>query len=657
MAREITFAGKQAFLPGVYTQIKSGIQNPPLDQSFGNVLVIDKDPNSLFGFGGSIAGELTNGANAVYQMNNIGDFHQLVRGGELWDYAKGWFRPAGPSIPGASNIFYVRALTTTAAQLALTFDSTSTLTLKTKVEGYAGEGIEGDETLATITVQVTGTGGAGDTVTLNVDLGSGDVAIAAATLDGTETVSEIAQALLDDLNADYATHRFTGVRVNDTLTITAPANSGAAANAYTANVAVTGTVTATTTSPFAGGVDGSILTNGMGVTLSAGVVDAAKYIFSFWRGTYTGMAADGIAYDETNAADTEPELVAQSPEVANLEELQAWMTGSAAFNSLFVISAINISGVGAFAAADLTALAGNNLFSGASQTYNTARVTEILDAVTELDYTFVFSTDGGADAYSADNAKILDHLFNAAKFQKYMIVGGGDTVNEYASQSVANASLFSSSRAILVHGGVNVFSRANGDGKRPKSAIYKAAHVLGRIAGLQPQTPVTFKSLDYLEERHILKTSERIDALKNGVLVTAFTPEIGAFTVVEGVNTLNGNLNNFAVNADGTSYLISVERISAQLNKELQVNILRDLLGNQRQGPNRATLSDEVIRTYVKNYLTGREATDTDDNLILSYGSVTVTTQGTNSFVKYEFTPNFEKNKIFVTGFIVDPNQ
>jgi hypothetical protein len=41
MPTSIVFNGKTRILPGVYTQIKSGIENPPRTATYGKILLID----------------------------------------------------------------------------------------------------------------------------------------------------------------------------------------------------------------------------------------------------------------------------------------------------------------------------------------------------------------------------------------------------------------------------------------------------------------------------------------------------------------------------------------------------------------------------------------------------------------------------------------
>ena len=42
----------------------------------------------------------------------------------------------------------------------------------------------------------------------------------------------------------------------------------------------------------------------------------------------------------------------------------------------------------------------------------------------------------------------------------------------------------------------------SGAGLRQKDAFQKAAYVVGRVSGLEPQTPLTFKAFGYAGEVH-----------------------------------------------------------------------------------------------------------------------------------------------------------
>lgn len=654
------FDGKRIVRPGVYSRVTSGIQNPPVELPFGATVIIDKDGTNEFGGGSSINGEFATGKDSIYAFQTLREFRSFVRGGELWDLAQPLFRPAGVGFQGVPLLYYIRALTTTAAACTLTWtgggSNGGSLTFKPQHEGFAGNS-KLDETRAKMQFTVDNVGSSGDTLTVNANNGSGDVQIAQYETDGASTVSIAAQAIVDEINANSSTNGGYTASIGDIAAevfVYAPVGTGSAGNAYTSNLPTTGSFATTDYANFTGGVDGTILTQGVAITMEAGTVDTSKFVLKFWRGTYTGLAADDIIYDGIAAGDTEAQLLAASPEFNNVQEIIDWTVGDFDFNAHFKLTASTVTGTGVIDATDLTNTAGLQIFYGATQSYNTARVDEILTAISDLDFTFALSTDGGSDAQSADNGKLVSHFINESKYRKYLVIGGGDTKSDFAGVSLPACTFWDTERVVVVHGGMRVSSTLTGAGYREKSAVYKAAAVLGRIAGNEPQTPVTFKGIQMAGETHNLTDQEIAQAIEAGLCVTAYDSELQRFVVQQGVNTLQDN--NYLVNSVGKSPLIQVEMINHQLLKELEYNAKVQLLGDQYVGPNRATLSEDVVKAWVKNYLLGKTATATVDNLILGFQDITVTVQQDAYFVEFAFIPNFEVNKLFVTGLIIDPN-
>jgi endonuclease YncB( thermonuclease family) len=545
MATQFNFNGQLVKLPGAYTQVKSGITNPPLDLSYGNVLIIDIDNTNEFGGGAGINGELAEGKDSIYTFDNLRSFRSFIRGGKQWDISQPLFKPFGAGINGISNLHYVRALSTVAADTTIDLTGSSAggeFTIQSKHEGLSGNG----------------------------------------SITGTE------------------------------------------------------------------------LTKGLGFIIEASPSDPSKFIVKFYRGTFTGNGADNIAYDGIAETSTTAELIATSDAFDNTDDLKAWMDIDFDFNNHFSLESYTKTSTGAVVTSDISAYTSLTAFSGGTQTFATSDLTAVLDAVAELDYTFVLAPDSGSDHSSATNNAILSHLVSDARFEKFMVVAGGDDKNTFTSESIAAAVAYDTDKVIVVHGGVKVASNATGTGLRDKSAEYKAAAAIGRIAGLEPQTPVTFKGLNYAAEQHRLNKNEKETALDNGVLATAFDGDINAFTVVQGVNSLQRNKN--VVNADGTSHSIQLKRIAAQLNKEIEVNAKQQLLGNQGAGPNRSTISPAVVQEWLAAYLGRKTATATIDNLILGFQDISVEVIQDAYAVNYAFTPNFEINKLFFTGLIIDPN-
>jgi hypothetical protein len=394
----------------------------------------------------------------------------------------------------------------------------------------------------------------------------------------------------------------------------------------------------------------TVLTKGYAFTMESGKNDAAKFIIKFWRGTFRGNHTDGIQYGGSILSESIPELVAESSEFANIADLFAWAAKDLNFNTYFVSKTTTVTGTGVVNSADKTTYAGNTKATGGTETFN--GLDEVLEAIADLDYNFVISDQFGDDAQGVDNVSILNHL-TEEKYEKFMVIGGGLDATKFtqADGSIPTANFFNSDKVIVVHGGIKETSNLSGTGFREFNSLYKAVQVTGRICGLAPQVPVTFKSIKIGGELHNLTKKERELALENGVLTTHFDSIVSAFIVEQGINTLQNNDN--VVNEDGTSYSIQIRRITAQINKELIINARKELLGGST-GVNRNTLSTKFMEDWTKNYLERKVATTTSDNLILSYRDVSVSRVQDAYQVTYSIVPNGEITKLFFTGFLID---
>lgn len=535
---EFIFDGKEIVEPGFYSEVRSGVVNPPIALPYGNVLIIDKDATSFHGNGASIAGQLQEGKAAIKSFGTIPSLRRHLGGGVFWDLAQPLFRPFGSGSSGASRVYYIRALTTTAAQLTITFDTEDTLTLRVKNEGLSGN----------------------------------------------------------------------GVLTSDTLT------------------------------------------RGYGVTLTAGVNDPSKFVFRAWRGTFTGI--DPVTqnpYDNIPEEDTVPELLARSPEVAKIEELILWMNTDSRFLDNFQIVSGD-SSTGDLVSDDIIAIPA--LFAGGTSVYATARINEVLTAIKGMNINYILTTDIGSDATSVDNTKIATFLDTEMPYPATLVIGGGETRATFITQSIAAAAYYNSQNVNIIHSGCSLRDVKSPTGLRDKNVLYKAALYIGREAGLPPQTPMTYKGLDIAADKHELDDDERKAAIRGGVISTVWDDALNMFRVLQGVNTIQDN--KFVVNSQGTSPSTSVVRIIKQLLKEMALNAVVDLLGDQQVGPNRATLDPDTVRAWVVGFLKRREATSTEDNLIIDSSDVVVLPEQDAYRVTFAFTPNYEVNKIFVTATIID---
>jgi hypothetical protein len=401
-----------------------------------------------------------------------------------------------------------------------------------------------------------------------------------------------------------------------------------------------------------------ILTSGYAFIMVAGT-ETDTYKLQLWKGGFRGLDDnDDQPWDNIPEASAKPILVAESSNYSNIETLYNWMLTNVSFQKHFTVSSYTKTGTGAITAADLALYDENTLFAGGTETYDSDGLNAALLAIKELRYTFIladeYGTDGTTGAAGTNNMLIFSHIINEAKYEKFMIVGGGndDTEFDATGGSIDIARGYDSDRVIVVHGGFKKTNRAQA-GFKLYDSIFKAAAVLGRICGLEPQVPLTFKDIDMDADRHTLNDVQRKKALEAGVLHTKWDFEFGKFIVNQGINSLQDNF--YMVNDNGTSYEISVKRISAQLNLEIEYNAKRDLLGQER-GVNRNTLSPLDVKQWTEGYLQRRTAMDTKDNLILSFQNVTVEVKQDSYYITYGFVPNYPVNRLLFTGFMLDPN-
>lgn len=397
----------------------------------------------------------------------------------------------------------------------------------------------------------------------------------------------------------------------------------------------------------------NLLTKGYCFTFLAGEVDVTKFLLKFWIGSFKGLAADGFPYDEVLAADTKPTLIVKSPEFSSIQEVFDWASADSTFNTYFKSKTQTKTGTGTITTADLSIITGNKLAIGGTETYSTANLNLVLEAVKDLDYSFILADKYGDSAQGTENGVLLSHVLTEAKFDKTIFIGGGLDSSKFTQTngSIPTAVYYNSDRVVVVHGGIKKTSKVTGEGFRNFPAIYKAAAVLGRTCGLQPQIPITFKSIDIDGELQNLTDRQKEQALDRGVLVTYFDNDFQAYTILQGINSIQRN--DYLVNNDGTSYSIQLKRIVAQINKELVINAKKEIF-SQPYGVNRNTVSEAYLRDWTIGYLKSRTASSQQDNLLISFRDVSVTRNQDAYFVNYGIVPNGEITKIFFTGYILD---
>lgn len=648
MATVVNFKNKRIIEPGVYAQVKSKVPVSPSDASYGNVCIIDTGSGASWGGGSGVDGELANNLGSVYGFANVNDFKDFVRGGLLWDIADYLFNPA-PNAQGIDTLYIVRAATTVTGAGGYVFTgggaNGGSFNFKTKNEGLSVNGYL-DETLAKAIFVLSGVVTIGDSISFYSD----------ATLLGTfvtlsTSLSAARNGIINAINTLTGTHGFTAVLVGTDVVVYAPDHSGAAANLFVPSTVVVGTTVATTGLLFAGGVTGTKIIKGYGYQLKAGIIDPLKYIVEFYEGTWRGYDADGDDFGGINKADSVPNLIARSAEFDNIETLILWAKADFAFSQRFVVvdATTFILGSGLVDGADFTANSALKRITGGTETYSSANIDKVLKSITELDNTFFLADRYGDEAKGVQNNKILAHIVNDAEFEKFMVIGGGldETKFTGTNGSIDIAQTYDTQSVIVCHSGFKI-NKLVGSGFKNLTAFYHAANYLGRLAGLEPQVPATFKAMRAKNFLHQLTKTEREQALQAGVVHNRFVPQIGD-VINQSINTLQKNTQ--LINPDGSSFEVQIMRIAAQLNKELTLNLRPVFIGG-----NLNTSSPADVKTFIEGYLTFKTATKSKDNLILSFTKVTVRQIQDYYQIEYGFVPNGPVNKIFITGFILDGN-
>jgi hypothetical protein len=365
-------------------------------------------------------------------------------------------------------------------------------------------------------------------------------------------------------------------------------------------------------------------------------------------------------------------MLCKSSEFKTTNELRIWMHNDYTFNQYFKFSESSVFTDNVISSSILTTYSGIIKFEGGTCVYNPTDLDDLLSNMEDVDNSLFLCLDGGKTpfpaltsgeklagknkgALSTENSKILSYCVNNSTFtDKILFVAGGDNDNEFNSPSSGDGSLqiaryYNSSQVVTVHSGVKVPGSISGIGtsNRNLPSIYHTALVCGRVAGLEPQVPVTYKDLRISGLQHELKKSERELALLTGVLHSRYQSQLG-WIVNQGVNTLQSNSS--IITTDGKSPEIQIMRIIHQINKELVINGTARFVGG-----NLNTSSAEEVKTFVEGYLIQRTATRFEDNLIISFKQVKVELIQDYWSVSYCFVPNSPINRVFFTGFILDP--
>jgi hypothetical protein len=245
----------------------------------------------------------------------------------------------------------------------------------------------------------------------------------------------------------------------------------------------------------------------------------------------------------------------------------------------------------------------------------------------------------------------MTELTDRQRHIKFFAVGAGTTKDDFAT-SLTVAKSYNNGQAWVLHGGCKAVDTYNANYSREYSVLGSLCLVIGRLGGLAPQTPLTFKALGMSAVTHVLTEKERSKAIKAGLLAVKFDTDIKRFVITWGLTSLQDNEG--IVTPQGASREISIMRIAAQINRDVVVNSKIQLLANQSQGPNRNTLSANDVKDWVEGFLDSKIATSTTDNLLISYRDVTVSVRNDAYYIDYVLVPNWPVNFLFFTGTMVE---
>lgn len=393
-------------------------------------------------------------------------------------------------------------------------------------------------------------------------------------------------------------------------------------------------------------IDGT-LKLGYAAKVVAGTDDTSKFKLQVYQGSFMGIDPDGEPYGAKSLADAPQYLLAESDEVATIQELVEWCK-----NSKIILANFQVSTTGTMTG-DLSAVAQVNATGGSTDYDDATAYANVLESISELDITFFLccNTDviGGTDA--ATNGKLFTFLKNNAKYTEFMVVPGGsgdddllNTATKTTGTSQAIAKYYDSEQVVVVHG-APIVARKDGNGTKMLSPIYLAATVIGMAAGEAPQIPLTFKRTGYDNFKYSLKLKEREKALQAGIMHTRNVN--GYWVINQGITTLQDNKQTYA--QDGQSLELSIALIKAQLNKELIIDA-----GDRFTGKNVGTISAETVKNFVETELQSMTVSGGEDNLIIDWKNVKVVAKNTDFFCTYDFVPNVPLNKVFFTGNVLD---
>lgn len=641
MATKVLVNGKFETRAGVYATVKSGIVNPVANQPFSNILIIDDGIGAGNGGGSGINGYVKNGADAVYQFNSLQDFRAFVKGGELWKLGSLLFNPS-QKFSGVSNVFLVQAKTSAPAIITVGLTN-GAFVIQTNDEGLNANGVLANGLLST--------GIAAQLLQVNIPSTTATFVSSVVTAQGVST-RNVLNFLAAGINiGDVFNLTIAGVLKTVTASSTLPSilySSFAAL--FNADSTVSPLAVATVTPT--GLVLTAVAVNVAITATSTATPATPSFVFQIWHGSFKGIdPINNVPYDNIAVADAKPVLMLQSPIISQVSDLITWFNTNSDFKVGFSLKA-GATAAGNIVLGDIATYPSYILATGGTESYASTDFDAALTKINNLDFTHILACQYGASATGLNNTKLFQFVTTGSKYDRILVLAGGfdqSAFNTGTGSSVNTSAYYNSDKVVVVHGGIKK-SVTNGTGFLIYSQLHHAAVVLGRCAGLEPQVPVTLKSIGVDGLTHLMSDDEQVTAIAKGVMYSYFDYEFQKIVAGQDVNSLQKN--DYLVNDDGTSFNWALKRITAALNKGIVVAGKVRFFGDYA-GQNRNTSSPAEVVVWAKGFLDNLVATDNKDNLLIRYQDVAASISQDNLFLTYKFVGNTEVSKIISTGTII----
>lgn len=303
---------------------------------------------------------------------------------------------------------------------------------------------------------------------------------------------------------------------------------------------------------------------------------------------------DGLIYDYTNGSNV---FFKGNPNNADLYAIYKWVNDTSV-----LVSAARETDTAGEGEQPPTNVAWTYLSGGTDGSMTTTLYDSALSAIRPENVQIVMPATESAAYHAASMADCLDEGTR-------MAVCGG-TVGETVAQAKARAFSLNSQYAVLCYPGVYKF-KLDGSGTELLSPMYTAALVAGVIAGSVVQEPPTMNKISCEGLESDLTKSEREDLINGGVLSIKRVEGLG-YVIVQGVNTVQNNLNLWNVD-DDTTPEISLFRIRTQMQREWDQAAYRQFVGQSSTGiriQDAETFAKGTLDRWVEEGLIAADPTD-----------------------------------------------